>query len=146
MQILSAGLSDIGRKRAINEDYFLVDDDLGLFAVADGVGGQAKGEIASEEAVEQVAMWVSRNLAMVDEAVAKPDDEKLRAARRMLESGIQQACYMVYGMAELDPDKRGMSTTMSILLVRGNRAFIGQVGDSRVYRLRAGAIAQLTEA
>lgn len=145
MQIESAGLSDVGKKRAHNEDWFLADDAIGLFAVADGVGGHAKGEVASQESIEEVAMWVRRHLPDVDRAIEQGDEQSLWGVRRMLESGIQQACYMVYGMAELDPDKKGMSTTMSILLLRGGQAFVAQVGDSRVYRLRAGQLTQMTE-
>lgn len=145
MRTVSVGLSDIGKKRTTNEDSFVADDALGLYVVADGVGGNAKGEVASREAIEQVSMWVRRHLADVDAAVARLDEESVSGVRRMLESGIQQACYMVYGMAELDPEKKGMSTTMSLLLARGGQSFVAQVGDSRVYRLRDGALAQMTE-
>ena len=65
--------------------------------------------------------------------------------RRLLESGVKNACYMVFGMAELDPEKKGMSTTLSALLIRANLAFAAHVGDSRVYRVRKGAVLQLTE-
>src|SRR5690348_13644755 len=63
----------------------------------------------------------------------------------MLESGVQSACYMIYGIAEQDPEKRGMSTTISVLLVRAGFAFTAQVGDSRVYRFRDRALLQITE-
>ena len=56
------------------------------------------------------------------------------------ESGVKNACYMVYGMAELDPEKKGMSTTLSAMLIRGNLAFAAHVGDSRVYRVRGDAV------
>jgi PPM family protein phosphatase len=71
--------------------------------------------------------------------------DAIERVRRLLESGVQQACYMIYGLAELDPAKRGMSTTLSVLLLRNTRAFVAQVGDSRVYRLRGTEITQLTE-
>lgn len=145
MRTISAGLTDVGRKRKINEDFFFVDDVMGLYAVADGVGGHAKGEVASSEAVEQVVMWVRRHLPEIDAALVAGNDDALFRVRRLLESGVQQACYMVFGLAELDPDKRGMSTTMSVLLVRGGHAFVAQVGDSRVYRLREGVCTQMTE-
>ena len=60
-------------------------------------------------------------------------------------SGVKSACYMVFGMAELDPDKRGMSTTVSALLIRGGYAFAAHVGDSRVYRIRRRSVLQITE-
>jgi protein phosphatase len=145
MRIVSAGLSDIGRKRPHNEDSLLCDDDLGLYVVADGVGGHAKGEVASAEAVEQLAMWVRRHVADMDRAIALRGAAARTDIRRLLEGGMQSACYMVFGLAEQDPEKRGMSTTMSVLLMRGGHAFVGQVGDSRVYRLRNGHLTQLTE-
>jgi protein phosphatase len=90
-------------------------------------------------------MWVRGAADGLDRLV----DRCERRQRRQLGSAAcwvgQSACYMVYGMAELDPEKRGMSTTMSVLLLRGGRAGVGQVGDSRVYRLRGRAVAQLTE-
>ena len=145
MRLVSAGLSDVGRRRPHNEDAFLCDDSLGLYIVADGVGGHAKGEVDSAEAVEQLAMWVKRHVGDMDRAIALGGADARVDLRRLLEGGVQSACYMVYGMAEMDPEKRGMSTTMSVLLVRGGHAFVGQVGDSRVYRLRGGVLTQLTE-
>jgi serine/threonine protein phosphatase PrpC len=142
---ISAGLSDIGRRREINEDYFLSDDDVGLYVVADGVGGHAKGEVASREAVDELVMWVRRHLPQMDREMRKGTVDAIEGVRRLLESGVQQACYMIYGLAELDPAKRGMSTTLSVLLLRNTRAFVAQVGDSRVYRLRGKEITQLTE-
>src|SRR5207344_2150709 len=73
------------------------------------------------------------------------DTECVWEIRRLLESGVKSACYMVYGMAELDPEKKGMSTTLSALLVRANYAFAAHVGDSRVYRVRQNNVLQLTE-
>src|SRR5262249_8705714 len=133
------------RRREHNEDAFITDDGIGFYAVADGVGGHAKGEVASNEAVEQMGMWVRRHVGEVDAAVQDGGDAALAGVRRMLESGGQQACYMLFGLAEQDPEKRGMSTTMSVLLCRGGKAFVAQVGDSRVYRLRQGALTQMTE-
>lgn len=135
----------MGRKRRLNEDAFRVDDELGLYVVADGVGGHAKGEVASAEAVDQIFAFVKQGRAALNAFVAKPDAETQRHVRRLLESAVQSACYMVFGMAEMDPSQRGMSTTISALLVSGSHAVIAQVGDSRVYRVRGGAAKQLTE-
>jgi len=73
------------------------------------------------------------------------DSECVWEIRRLLESGVKNACYMVFGMAELDPEKKGMSTTLSAMLVRANYAFAVHVGDSRVYRVRKQNVLQLTE-
>jgi protein phosphatase len=144
MRTQSAGSTHVGQKRTLNEDFYVCDDRTGLYVVADGVGGHAKGEIASREAVEQVVMWVRRHLAEIDRNIAAGPDG-FTSVRRLLESGVQSACYMVFALAEQDPEKFGMSTTMSVLLLRGDRAFIAQVGDSRVYWMHAGAITQVTE-
>ena len=148
MKLTSVGRTDVGRRRQINEDAFHCDDVRGFYAVADGVGGHKKGEIASREAVEQLTMWVagaSRDLDLLVEGVLAGDSECVWEIRRLLESGVKSACYMVFGMAELDPEKKGMSTTLSALLIRANLAFAVHVGDSRVYRVRKQNVLQLTE-
>jgi serine/threonine protein phosphatase PrpC len=144
----SAARTDVGRKRQINEDALLADDPLGFYVVADGVGGHNKGEVASRETVEQLRMWVNGARAEIAELARRHDAgdvEAVWAIRRLLESAVQSACYMVFGMAQLDPDKKGMSTTCSALLVRGGLAVAAHVGDSRVYRLREREVLQLTE-
>lgn len=148
MKLSSVARTDVGRKRQINEDSFFRDDTQGLYVVADGVGGHNKGEIASREAVEQLRMWVygaARDLDRLTDRIDAGDSECVWEIRRLLESGVKSACYMVFGMAELDPEKKGMSTTMSALLIRGQLAFAVHVGDSRVYRVRKQSVLQLTE-
>jgi len=148
MRTISFGLSDVGRKRPHNEDAFSTSDAAGFYVVADGVGGHQKGEVASEEAVEQLNMWVSGAATHLDHLIDRAvqgTQPALWEVRRLLESGLQAACYMVFGMAELDPSKKGMSTTLSALLLRRGLAFAAHVGDSRVYRVRAGEVLQLTE-
>jgi protein phosphatase len=148
LKLESVARTDVGRKRQINEDAFFRDDERGFYVVADGVGGHNKGEIASREAVEQLTMWIygaSRDLDALVERVEHGDTECVWEIRRLLESGVKNACYMVFGMAELDPEKKGMSTTLSALLIRANLAFAVHVGDSRVYRVRGQGVLQLTE-
>jgi protein phosphatase len=148
VKLTSVARTDVGRKRQINEDAFFRDDARGFYVVADGVGGHNKGEIASREAVEQLTMWVTgatRDLDRLVDRVLAGDSECVWEIRRLLESGVKSACYMVFGMAELDPEKKGMSTTLSALLIRANLAFAVHVGDSRVYRVRKQSVLQLTE-
>jgi serine/threonine protein phosphatase PrpC len=148
LKLLSVARSDVGRRRQINEDAFFRDDSRGFYVVADGVGGHNKGEIASREAVDQLRSWVygaAHDLDRLVERVVAGDTECVWEVRRLLESGVKSACYMVYGMAELDPEKKGMSTTLSALLIRANYAFAVHVGDSRVYRVRGRDLIQLTE-
>jgi protein phosphatase len=145
MRTVSQGLSDVGRRRSNNEDSFLCDDELSLYVVADGVGGNAKGEVASSEAVDLVHSWVKRWRATLTMYQQSPTEENCQIVRRLLENAVQSACYMVFGMGQLDPRQRGMSTTLSSLLVVAGKAFVAQVGDSRVYLARAGTTAQITE-
>jgi serine/threonine protein phosphatase PrpC len=149
------GCTDIGRRRAVNEDAFLVDDDLGLYVVADGMGGHSSGEVASSTAIETLHDMVRRDraaLTALDELPKSPEPPggsrrpvAMRRAMRMLESAVQHATYMVFGLAENDPDRRGMGTTLSVLFVRGDFALTAQVGDSRVYHMRDGRAEQVTE-
>jgi len=145
-RLRSFGLTDQGRRRPHNEDAFICDDGLGLFVVADGVGGHAKGEIASQESVEQICGFVRQGRPLIADFLKEPGrDDKRESVRRLLESAVQSACYMVYGLAELDPSQKGMSTTISALLIAGGYAVTAQVGDSRIYRVRNGVGTQLTE-
>jgi serine/threonine protein phosphatase PrpC len=145
MRIRYFGHTDIGRKRAHNEDAFLADPELGLFIVCDGVGGRARGEIASSETVDFIWEWVKREEKAIAAAREDPSSENVMNMCRILRGAIQNACYMVHSMGELDPDQRGMSTTASAFLVAGNVGVVGQVGDSRVYLTRDGEVSQLTE-
>jgi serine/threonine protein phosphatase PrpC len=153
-QRIGFGRTDVGRQRAVNEDAFLVDNELGLYVVADGMGGHSSGEIASTEAIETLHNMVLQNrdaLARIDEM---PIETGPRASRRpptmyralrILESAIQAATYMVFGLSENNPERRGMGTTISALYVRGGFALTAQVGDSRVYRVSDGRVEQMTE-
>jgi protein phosphatase len=143
--IHAAGRSDVGRRRPHNEDAFLIDEELGLYVVADGVGGNAMGEVASQESVDQIRGFVSQGRAAIERFRAERNDPSRQGVRRLMESAVQNACYMVFGMAEFEPSQRGMSTTLSALLIVDDHAFIAQVGDSRIYRIRGGKTEQLTE-
>jgi protein phosphatase len=139
------GLTDLGRKRASNEDAFFVDDELGLYVVADGMGGHAAGEVASREAVDTLYGMVKRGIGTLHELVDPLDETDARAACRLMESAVQAATYFVYSIAEIDRDKSGMGTTISAMLVLGDYAVTAQVGDSRIYCITAGVVEQLTE-
>jgi serine/threonine protein phosphatase PrpC len=146
LQRHGAGLTDVGRRRLVNEDAFFLDDQLGLYIVADGMGGHASGEIASSEAVDAVHGMVRRGhemLSAIEGGDHSPD--LLRRAVRLLESSVQAATYMVYGLAQHDPEQHGMGTTVSALAITGPYGLTAQVGDSRVYMVRDGVAAQLTE-
>lgn len=137
--------TDVGRRRKMNQDAFYIDNDLGLFVVADGMGGHAAGEVASQEAVDTVFGMVKRGKRDLSPLTEPLDDGDARATCRLMESAVQAATYMVYSMAELDQQKSGMGTTISAMLVTGGFAVTAQVGDSRIYRISSGAVEQLTE-
>ena len=146
MQRRGAGLTDVGQRRKINEDAFFLDDDLGLYIVADGMGGHAAGEVASQEAIDTVHGMVRRDRMKLDAiSGGQVDDETVRAALRLVESAVQAATYMVFGLAQHDPETQGMGTTLSVLAICGNHGITAQVGDSRVYLIRDGCAAPLTE-
>jgi serine/threonine protein phosphatase PrpC len=149
--VLSLGIcrsyarSDIGLRRKVNQDAFLTDDTLGLYVVADGMGGHAAGEVASREAVDTVYGMVKRGLETMPDLRGPLAHDRVRAACRLLEGAVQAATYMVFALAELDRDKHGMGTTISAVLVLGDFAITAQVGDSRIYLLRDFRATQLTE-
>ena len=138
-------LTDLGRKRAMNEDAFFMDDQLGLYIVADGMGGHAAGEVASREAVDTLYGMVKRGVRGLRELVDPVSEADARAACRLMESAVQAATYFVYSIAEIDRAKSGMGTTISAMLTLGEYAITAQVGDSRIYRVEHDQTEQLTE-
>jgi serine/threonine protein phosphatase PrpC len=139
------GLTDVGRKRQHNEDAMLVDPALGLFVVADGMGGHAAGEVASARATEVVRQHILANKHLLKDLGSNPSQDSRSAAAALIEVAVQRACADIYKMALADSTKRGMGTTFVCLAVGGNKAVIGHVGDSRVYLVRHGQCHRLTE-
>jgi protein phosphatase len=144
MVIVSAGATDPGKRRTNNEDSYLLDDGLRLYAVADGVGGQAAGEVASRIAVETLRSELSVPLGR-DEAApsfgVSPEEAPELAA---LHQAVLLANRKVREAADRDPSLSGMATTLTSLALRRMTAFIAHVGDSRAYLFRAGRLRQLT--
>jgi len=143
MKILSFGASDPGKKRTNNEDSYLVNDRLGLYAVADGVGGSEAGEVASRIAVDAIARALPDLLGDKDRTPPVetrsgdvPELAALRHAFLLANRNIEEA--------GKDPARAGMGTTLTALLLVRKRAFIAHIGDSRAYRLRNGTLTQLT--
>jgi serine/threonine protein phosphatase PrpC len=140
--LLSAhGSSDQGRRREHNEDAFLILNGE-LFAIADGMGGYAAGEVASQMAVDTLtACWESGHYGdfAPDPKLPKLGDRLVRA--------IKSANRAIFDEAARDETKRGMGTTIIAALFspRKQRAFLAHVGDSRIYRYRAGVLEQLTQ-
>ena len=134
MHITSAGRTDVGVIRSGNEDSYLMVPDRGIFVVADGMGGHAAGEVASDMAVHYVARELDSLRGLSDEQVA----ERMRGAIRTANGAIFQRTLTEH-------DKRGMGTTVTALTLFEARFLIGQVGDSRAYLLRDNKLSQLTK-
>jgi serine/threonine protein phosphatase PrpC/CRP-like cAMP-binding protein len=143
MELSFWAATDVGRKRDHNEDNFLVDKKLSLFVVADGMGGHASGEVASQVASLEFRNTVEANRGVVD-AYAR-GEVRSQEVLSLLEQAVQAACAAVFRRGQQEPDKRGMGTTISALLVAGERGFIAHVGDSRIYLVRGKQVVQLTE-
>ncbi|MCS6913470.1 MAG: Stp1/IreP family PP2C-type Ser/Thr phosphatase [Myxococcales bacterium] len=138
--------TDVGRQRDHNEDNFLVDPKLNLFVVADGMGGHAAGEVASQIAVHTLSQVIRENIDVIEKHQDHPDDPSARQEiLAILEHAIQTASSEIFHRAQEEQDKRGMGTTCSALLIVGGRGFIAHVGDTRIYLLRHGQVHQITE-
>ena len=145
LDVKAYGATDVGRKRKRNEDAYLLAPELGLYVVADGMGGHSAGEVASQRAVEVVRAAVAEQVAVLRAFAEDPAPARGAAAARVLEQAIEAACADIHRAAEADPRLRGMGTTFVGLLVAGERAVIAHVGDSRLYLHRGGATYVLTE-
>ena len=134
MHITCAARTDVGLIRSGNEDNYLMVPERGTFIVADGMGGHAAGEVASEMAVSIIARDLGSFRGLGTE----------EAAARMVQA-IRDANAAIYERTLSEHDKRGMGTTATVLVLHANRYLVGQVGDSRGYLMRDGVFHQLTK-
>ncbi|MEZ4309636.1 MAG: Stp1/IreP family PP2C-type Ser/Thr phosphatase [Polyangiaceae bacterium] len=139
--------TDVGRLRDHNEDNYLVDRKLSFSVVADGMGGHAAGEVASQLAVRIIHDELKANREIIETYAHGQGDTRSGSKEilSLLEQAVQRACVKIHEEAKADPSKRGMGTTLSALLIAGSQGFIAHVGDSRIYLLRDGKIQQVTE-
>lgn len=144
MKKTAFGKTDPGKKRANNEDALYLNDKLGLYAVADGIGGSEGGEVASRIAMETLAQAVPDLLGEKDRTppagrarTDEPSVSALREAVTLANRAINQERARDRGLSN-------MGTTLTALLLRDKQAFIAHIGDSRAYRLRTGKLLQLT--
>ncbi len=143
---MSWGASDVGQARKVNEDAFLLETDLGLVAVADGMGGFQRGDVASQVACNVLKETVAANREIVELYRSRPSDSSRGAVKAMLESALQRACEEVNQAAVAITGEGGrMGTTMDAMLVVGTTAFIAHVGDGRIFLQRGREVHQLTE-
>jgi protein phosphatase len=130
------GQTDVGLKRENNQDSILVDRNVSLFIVADGMGGHRGGEVASAMAVEAVQEVVQEQLDAPGPHVAKD----------ILRKAYQEASRRIFQKSHHEsPELRGMGTTMVAALALGNKIFIANVGDSRAYLFKDKNLWQVTE-
>ncbi|MDT8422256.1 MAG: Stp1/IreP family PP2C-type Ser/Thr phosphatase [Desulfuromonadales bacterium] len=143
MQIIIKGVTHVGMVRPHNEDALFFDQNRGLCVVADGMGGQLAGEVASRMAIDLVKETVAGG---TDEGlVENSEDEFLPLSVRRLASGIRLANQQIYRAGNESPEWRNMGTTIVAGLLNEAVFHIAHVGDSRCYLLRGGTICQLTD-
>jgi protein phosphatase len=144
MRITYQSVSDVGRKRKGNEDSLFLNPDQRLFVVADGMGGHAAGEVASKVAVDSINEFVC--LTGGDEEITWPFglDENISYDGNRLKTAIRHANRKVLEATKEKSEYEGMATTVAAVLVDGDMANIGHVGDSRIYLFSEGALSLLT--
>jgi protein phosphatase len=138
------GRTDLGRRRKINEDSFLVSPETSLYAVCDGMGGHNAGEVASRMAVETISAFIERSA--VEKEITWPWglDANLSFDANRLKTAIRLANARVFQAADNREELTGMGTTVVAALVSGDAMTVGSAGDSRCYLVRGGAMKQLT--
>lgn len=140
----SAGMTDVGCKRTGNEDSLLVDDSMGIYIVADGMGGHQAGEIASSIVVETMKSYMERFQSNEHvEELADKDDSLTREANRLLAS-IRLANSSVYSVSQNRESCRGMGSTVSAIWFTGDSFIAANVGDSPIYIIQGDSIETLS--
>ncbi|HMD47490.1 MAG TPA: protein phosphatase 2C domain-containing protein [Bryobacteraceae bacterium] len=142
--IESYGLSHVGCVRQENQDRILTDHSLGLFVVADGMGGHQHGEKAAELAIDTMRYYVDSSRDRFDVTWPFGYNFELSLDANRLSTGIQLANRHVWNYAEQSSQFSGMGTTIAAILSSAENAVIGNVGDSRVYLFRKNELQQLT--
>jgi len=138
-------LSDPGLKRSANEDFYLMDEEIGLFVVCDGVGGHVAGGTASDMAGKVIRQVVNDGRTIIQKYNADRSLKNRAIVAGLLQKAIQTANEQIFRMAEVDVLKRGMCTTVVALIILEDYAILAHVGDSRIYLHRTNQVHQLTE-
>lgn len=145
LALRAAGHTDAGPVRRINEDGFVLEPELGLFAVADGMGGRHAGEVASRLALDSLVSFVRHSHDESDFSWPYGIDAKLTYHANRLRTAINLANRRVFRTAENHDDYTGMGSTLAALLFGSDSVVIGHVGDSRAYLNRGDSLTQLTQ-
>lgn len=144
MKFLSMSVTDKGLVRKNNEDHLLEMPELGLFAVADGMGGEMFGEVASETAVNALRDFVTENRAVIDAFQMNSSAENKVQVLDMLADALRDANAKVFKEADSRDIDGKMGTTLTVLLVIDSSGFMVHTGDSRLYMIRNGETTQLS--
>jgi PPM family protein phosphatase len=138
--------TDTGSKRSGNEDAYVVAPQLGVFAVADGMGGHRAGEVASRVAIEEISTSLSSPSAVraVERYVTNAGLDSRRKVLSFLRRAVEQANARIRREALENPEYSGMGTTLDVVWLARDHAFIAHAGDGRVYLARSRAVLQLT--
>jgi len=147
LKIKAAGLSDVGLKRDHNEDNLAMDDSIGLYIVADGMGGHLAGEVASNVAVQivlkNVSYWIANNTPE-NELFDFPDSTLSRKANYIV-SSIKLANRVIYEMSKEYTEYKGMGTTIVVLSIMPSLVISANVGDSKIYLIRENTMQPLSK-
>ncbi len=145
LRIEAVGETNVGMKRGHNEDNFGLSENLGLYVVADGMGGHASGEVASKMAVDVMADFFEATEADPERTWPFKMDRLRGYEENRLVTSVKLANLRIFESAQRDPRQRGMGTTLVSLFAVEDGVYVAHVGDSRVYRVREGLLEQLTE-
>jgi serine/threonine protein phosphatase PrpC/CRP-like cAMP-binding protein len=143
MKLRVAARSDVGRVRGANEDSYVVDKALHLFAVCDGMGGHAAGEVASSVAVKVLRDAIRQHKSEIPTLIDGTPEERARLKALVLEA-VRLATLKIFRMSRRKKELRGMGTTLTLMLLGRERAMVAHVGDTRLYLLRDGQVHQIT--
>ncbi len=138
--VQAAGFSDIGKVRKANEDCFLLNEPIGLYVVADGMGGHRGGGVASQIAVETIDAYLKTPPQESPEADGGEAVDERSAAAKHLRQSIFSANQKIYAQSTTEVAYRGMGTTVSALYLANSSIITANVGDSPIYLLRNGDI------
>jgi protein phosphatase len=145
LRIAARGLTDVGQRREQNQDALLIDEPLGLFVVADGMGGHAGGATASRLAVDTIRAALQKARDEEPALFGSGAEGEENPLPDLLGHAVEAACAAIFETAQADSELAGMGTTVTAVLVDGRSAFVAHVGDSRAYLLRSGHIYQVTQ-
>lgn len=145
LRIEVAGETNVGMKRNHNEDNFSIIEENGLYIVADGMGGHASGEVASQMAVESLKEFFASTQDDPERTWPYKMDRSKGYEENRLITGIKLANLRIYESAQRDAGRKGMGTTLVTMFAVEDGLYVAHVGDSRGYRVREGKIDQLTE-